>query len=151
MPDHDPRRGRADGTRRLDEVPRPQRQHRTANDAREDRRVDHRDGDDDVARIRAERGDDAEREEDGGKGEEHVEHATDREVRPTPEVARYQAQRATDDRRDGHGQHGDADGETRSEEDPAQDVAAERIGSEWELRRRTDQALRRDLQRVAQR
>ena len=134
VPEDDARGRRADGAGRLDEGERLEAQHRPADDAREDRRVHDGDGDHDVAHIRPERRDDAEREEYRGEGEEYVHHAADDEVGRAARVAGEEAERPAGDRRQRDRDERDLHREPGPEEDAAQEVPAERVGPEREVR-----------------
>ena len=123
MPDDDAHARGADRARRVDELTRLQRQHRSANDAHEDRCVDHGDRDDHVRGVRPERGDDPEREEDRREGEEHVHHTTDRQIHDAAEIAGREAKNTARDRRARDRQHRDLHRKSRAEEDATEEVA----------------------------
>src|SRR6185312_4561813 len=90
--------GTAEGARRFDELPRLERQRRSAHDAGKDRRVDDSDGGDAGDRARAFYGDDEEGEQDRRKREEYVHHPHENAV---PEPAEPRREEADERARDG--------------------------------------------------
>ena len=151
MAEDDARGPGADSARRLNEAACFECEHGAAHDAGEDRRVYDGDRDDHVVRVRAKGGNDAERQQDRRKSEEDVHHATDREIGPASEIPRDEAERSARERCGRNREEAHAHRKPRSEEDPAQEITAQRIGPKEMLSRRSRETLRGDLERIAER
>ena len=117
----------------------------SAQQACEDRRVDDRDRDRRARRMRAEHGDDADRQQHHREGEEHVHEAHDDAVEPAAVVGGEKTERAAGDERDADRERAGGKRRAVAVEDAREHVAAELVGAEPVKRARPSQAPRHAL------
>ena len=122
--------GGADAARRLDEREMLERERVAAHEARERRNAEDRHGDDDVGHAAAQDRDDADREQDAGEREQHVAQPHDHAVGPAFVVAGGKPEQRADDRADRDRDEARGKRDPRAHQDPAEDVAAERVDAE---------------------
>src|SRR5512143_2120687 len=126
----------ADAPRRLDVREVLERERVPADEPREGRDAEDGDGDDHVRHAATEDRDDADREQDPGEREQHVADAHDDPVGPALVEAGDQSEHGADERPVGDRDEAGGERDPRTHQDPAEDVAAERIDAEEVLPRR---------------
>ena len=127
---HDPRVALARQPRGIDEFAPRQAQRDPADVAREERHVDDGDGIERVEQPRPQHRDDGEREQDVGKGHDHVDAAHQPVVHAPARIARHQPDERSEERGDQRGRQAHGDGHPRAPDQPGQQVPPQRVGAQ---------------------
>ena len=142
----------AAGVRRLDVHALADAQHLGAHDPGAGGDVGQPDGEADVERAEAEDGDQRQRQQQAGDGQQHVDDAHQRVVEPAADEAGDEADGRPDDDTDGDGEQRGAQRQPGAVHGAREQVAAELVGAEQvRPRRRLQLGLRVRLQRVDRR
>ena len=122
--------GRAERAGGLDEVALAQRERLAPHDSRVGDPTRHAEHENDVREARAEDGEHGDGQHEDGERELDVAQAHQRVVRPAAVVAGEQPEADAQQARDHDGREADDQGDPCTIEEPARDVAAERVGAE---------------------